>query len=353
VYDHFLYDNVTGLHWDAMTSGQRATSAISCDELAWDGPNSIAHAPFRLGPKPLLRVNTPAGIAGDYSVGLPTFGPGLDATGVTGDVVLVNDGVGTVTDGCEVFGGVAGKIALIDRGTCTFTVKVKNAQDAGAIGVIVADNAAGCPPAGMGGTDPTITIPSVRITQADGAILKANLGGLNATLRVDPALMSGADGGNRPLMYAPNPYQSGSSVSHWDTSAEPNLLMEPAITSSVSSDPDLAFALMADIGWFQGYAGVGGPRAEATRLGPSVPNPAPGSAAIHYTLAREQRVELAIYDLAGRQVTLLLDGRVPAGSHTVTWDGRDRSGRPAPAGVYLYRLRTQGTSEAKHLVITR
>ena len=41
---------------------------------------------------------------------------------------------------------VNGKIALIDRGTCTFPEKVKNAQNAGAIGVIIADNAAGSPP---------------------------------------------------------------------------------------------------------------------------------------------------------------------------------------------------------------
>ena len=50
------------------------------------------------------------------------------------------------------------KIALIDRGTCGFTIKVKNAQDAGAIAVIVADNIAGSPPAPMGGADATITI---------------------------------------------------------------------------------------------------------------------------------------------------------------------------------------------------
>ena len=52
-------------------------------------------------------------------------------------------------------------------------MKVKNAQDAGAIGVIVADNVAGSPPAGLGGADPTITIPSVRVTLADGNTLKA------------------------------------------------------------------------------------------------------------------------------------------------------------------------------------
>ena len=63
----------------------------------------------------------------------------------------------------------------MDRGACTFVIKVKNAQDAGAIAVIVADNAAGAPPQGLGGADPTIVIPSARITLAAGNTIKARL----------------------------------------------------------------------------------------------------------------------------------------------------------------------------------
>ena len=54
-------------------------------------------------------------------------------------------------------------------------------------------------------------------------------------------------------MYTPNPFQGGSSVSHWDVSAMPNLLMEPSIngdlTHSVTSPQDLTFALLKDLGW--------------------------------------------------------------------------------------------------------
>ena len=70
---------------------------------------------------------------------------------------------------------VAGRIALVDRGACGFAIKVKNAQNAGAIGVVVANNVAGAPPGGMAGVDPTITIPSVLITQADANAIKAQL----------------------------------------------------------------------------------------------------------------------------------------------------------------------------------
>jgi len=55
------------------------------------------------------------------------------------------------------------------------------------------------------------------------------------------------------LMYAPNPFQSGSSVSHFDVSAFPNQLMEPAIngdlTQSLLPPRDLTFRLLQDIGW--------------------------------------------------------------------------------------------------------
>ena len=212
IFDKFLLDAPTSLHWDggAMTNAQRATSSRSCGGLRWDGPSVVAGSPSYLGARPLLRVNAPVVIAGDYQVGQASFGGALTNAGVTGNVVLVNDGVGTVTDACEALtpGSLTGQIALVDRGTCGFVIKVKNCQDAGAIAVIVADNVAGCPPAGLGGADPTITIPSVRVTQADGNILKANLVGQNVTLITDPAVKAGADAMNRVFMFSPNPFQS-------------------------------------------------------------------------------------------------------------------------------------------------
>ena len=141
---------------------------------------------------PIVQVSSPAAIAGSYLAAGASFGPVLTASGTPPgphNVVIAldpADGSGpSTTDGCSAFtnaAAVAGNIALIDRGTCGFTVKVKNAQNAGAVGVIIADNAPGTPPAGLGGTDPTITIPAVRVTLADGNTLKANIASLNVTL---------------------------------------------------------------------------------------------------------------------------------------------------------------------------
>jgi hypothetical protein len=152
-------------------------------------------------------------------------------------------------------GFTPGNIALIDRGVCAFVIKAAAAQAAGAIAVVVADNEAGSPPAGLGGTDPSITIPVVRITLADANAIKAQLGsGVSVTLTLDPLVYAGADASGRVLMNAPNPLQPGSSVSHWDPVTFPNQLMEPAIngdlTHSLVPPIDLTLGLMRDIGWF-------------------------------------------------------------------------------------------------------
>ncbi|HSM13638.1 MAG TPA: M36 family metallopeptidase [Thermoanaerobaculia bacterium] len=133
-----------------------------------------------------VTVDSPPAIADDYSASGALFGPTLVMTGpIPGDVVPVDDGVGTTSDGCEpLVGFPAGAIALIDRGGCTFVLKVQNAQAAAAIGVIVANNVPGNPIT-MGGTDPAAAIPAVMVSLDDGNLFKANLP-VHATLRANP-----------------------------------------------------------------------------------------------------------------------------------------------------------------------
>jgi PA domain len=266
VYDNFLFDNTQSLFWTSMTPAQRAVSAVNARRLAWTGANVSAGVPVVLQPgTPELTATAPSSLASTYLVGTASFGPPLTAGGLSGEVMPVVDqptGIGLACTPLSAVNTLAvnGKIALIDRGTCTFPEKVKNAQNAGAIGVIIVDNVAGSPPPGLGGTDPTIVIPSVRITLADGNTFKSALrfrsrtrSGVLVTMSLNPSTYAGADAAGRALVFTPNPFQGGSSVSHWDTIHTPNQLMEPSIngdlTHSVVLPQDLTFSLLRDIGW--------------------------------------------------------------------------------------------------------
>jgi hypothetical protein len=359
IFSKYLYDQTTGLTWDVESNAQRAASAIVPYKLLWNGaatrfmaPNTLQHG------RAVLRVNAPAGIAGDYPVGTASFGPALSSPGVTGAVVLADDGIAPNSDICTALvngAQVAGKIAIVDRGVCAFTMKVKFCQDAGAIGVIVADNAAGAPPPGLGGTDATITIPAVRVTQADGVTLKAQIAsGLNVTLATDPALLAGADAQGRVMMYTPNPFQSGSSVSHWDVSATPNLLMEPSVNNDLTSSVDLTRYAFEDIGWLPRTTSVP-PAAHPAiaALGPNAPNPFNHATSIRFDLPQESQTDLDVYDVSGRMVRSLLHERFPAGSHVVVWDGIGADGQRVQGGVYFTRLKVGGEVRSRRIVLVR
>lgn len=252
VYTLFTQDVSTGLTWDVMTDAERQASAVNGPNVVWNGPSVTGMAPMVLGPRPSVEVLRPKSLKGSFEAQPASFGPPLTGGGgTTGQVVLANDGVGVGSDACEpILNNLDGKIALVDRGACAFTTKVGNAQAAGAKGVMVANNQPSGP-APMGGTDPSITIPSVGITKDQGGAIKAELRpGVNVKLILDDDFSAGTTDGYVRL-YAPNPVQSGSSISHWDTSTAPNLLMEPFINSDLapSFDLDLTPYLFEDIGW--------------------------------------------------------------------------------------------------------
>ena len=156
----------------------------------------------------------------------------------------------SVTDGCEpITSDVAGRIALVDRGLCGFVVKAANAQAAGASALIIA-NTLGRPAFGMAGVDPTVTIATIGISNQDGDLIKAGLPGVSAEFFIDPSRLAGTTDGYVRL-YAPRVVEPGSSISHFDTTAAPNLLMEPFITDTLrgNANLDLTPSLMVDVGW--------------------------------------------------------------------------------------------------------
>jgi hypothetical protein len=178
------------LIYNSPSSGATACRGIDIVQVPLGSPAFASYVRFESSGQPpllggglenLVTVDPPSSAAGTYGAAGAAFGPAPTATGVAGAIVLVSDGTANPTFGCEpLVGFPAGATALVDRGGCNFTVKVKRAQDAGAVAAIVVNNAPG-EPSTMGGSDPTITIPSVMVSLADGTTIKA---GLPATGRI-------------------------------------------------------------------------------------------------------------------------------------------------------------------------
>jgi M6 family metalloprotease-like protein len=82
---------------------------------------------------------------------------------------------------------------------------------------------------------------------------------------------------------------------------------------------------------------VGGSRVRFA-LYAGYPNPFNAEVVIPFELGATARAELAVYDVLGRKVRVLVDEILAGGGHHVVWDGRDGSGRMAASGVYFYRL---------------
>jgi hypothetical protein len=244
-------DTVTGKLWSQMTPAEIVAAAVRNGKEVWVGPNVTANAPLVLGRQVFFTLTSPASLAGQYEFGTSsTFGAVATPANFSGPIVT---GLSPTNDGCNAFtnaADVAGKIAIVRRGTCGFVVKAKNAQDAGAIAVIIANNQAGGA-IGLGGADPTVTIPAISIAQDLGDAFFAAGGSGQGGLREDPSQLAGADAQGHVRLYAPTVVALGSTASHFDTVAEPSLLMEPAITAALhaSVNVDLTAALFKDIGW--------------------------------------------------------------------------------------------------------
>jgi PA domain len=250
-----------------MTNAQRLASATNWGRVVWDGVGVTATVPdvLSLG-SPGVEVNSPASIAGVYQFGTASFGPAIDHPNVSAGIVAAVDAADadgpSTTDGCSALANaaaIAGQTALVERGTCGFAVKARNASAAGVAAVIIynqAANATAAPPgmAGDGINDAFVTAPTVSLSRASGlAIVGALAGGVTADIGVDLSIRAGADALNRARVYAPFPVVGGSSISHYDTVASRNLLMEPAInpdlTHNVKAPFDLTWELLHDVGW--------------------------------------------------------------------------------------------------------
>ncbi len=228
----------------------------------WDGPEVTRAA----------RTILARGVAGltlgaplealSPTIALATFGPKLTTTPVEGTLAAVDDATGTIGDACEGPASLRGKVAFVEAGGCSDVAKVLSVQGAeAAFAILVDDRLTSSPLAPTGSDDGKVTIPSVRISQRDASKIRVQLGmSITASLRVDPDRGIGTSATGRVYLNATDPVKIGSSVSHWDPIATPDLLMEPALGKTPALD--LTLPLMHDLGW-QPYASRG--EADAAR----------------------------------------------------------------------------------------
>lgn len=265
VFSRFQYDLSVQKRWDQMTANERAISAINPRGLVWSGPNVKREAAkFLAAGNPTLKA-TPAiaGLSGRLSE--QNIGPRLPAAGLTGNLVLANP-----IHGCDApinDAEIAGNIVLVDPAqggaSCSQLQAQVYMEIAGAKAVLAVDVAGSDPPFpvyGEYGTDFPVPQmgPIFSVTVADGELL-AKAAGRSVTLSPTASQLVGADQSGELYLFAINPYQGGSSVSHWDTYARHNLLMEPSSSPDIEGT-DITRFLMQDIGW--GICGDGSKQGE-------------------------------------------------------------------------------------------
>ena len=90
---------------------------------------------------------------------------------------------------------------------------------------------------------------------------------------------------------------------------------------------------------------------QAFALAQNAPNPFNSNTVIRFALPQPSQVELAIYNLLGQPVTVLVQGPSAAGTFSVRWDGRDQAGRTVTSGVCLYQLRAGEYTEVRKLLL--
>jgi len=126
------------------------------------------------------------------------------------------------------------------------------------------------------------------------------------------------------------------------------------------NEASFKMAVFDDQGELQGATGFPPTSAEpkeglpdGIRLHQNYPNPFSGTTALQYRLEKPGHVELSVYDLLGRRVRMLESTNKSAGTHVITWDGRDERGMQTASGAYIVRLRTPIGTVNREIVLAR
>lgn len=255
IYNTLLYDTQIDKFWADMSDPERVTSSTNDPNLVWKGANvTAAKSEFMRQPLRVRSDNTvqPGEVLQAY------FGELLPRSGLSGQARLVDDGSANPGEGCLPLTNaaqIAGRIALVKRGSCAFDLKAKNAGAAGAIAVLILNNRAeapGDPLPAAGGVDFTVKVPTATVTYQAGLNLLAVVAGTPTTVVTVEPIPASVDVGTHEgyvRMHAPETLALLSSISHFTTDSATPLLMQSEINLAIFDRTDLTGHLLRDLGW--------------------------------------------------------------------------------------------------------
>lgn len=153
----------------------------------------------------------------------------------------------------------------------------------------------------------------------------------------------------RELVNSQDPAYGGSGPANTGPLAAEATPYDGFTQSLVLALPKMAFTVLAPLA----YVGVGPAPVTpaALELAAPWPNPARDGATLRFAMPRPGAASLALHDVSGRRVRVLVRGEQPAGEQRVRWDGRDQSGRSCPPGLYFVRLATADGVRTARLVL--
>jgi hypothetical protein len=88
-------------------------------------------------------------------------------------------------------------------------------------------------------------------------------------------------------------------------------------------------------------------------LNQNYPNPFNPSTELSFALKADGHVRLSVYNVLGQQVNTLVDEWMPAGNHSVTWNGRSSDGSPAASGIYFYRIQANDFVDTRKMTLLK
>ncbi|MEO5987325.1 MAG: choice-of-anchor D domain-containing protein [Candidatus Eisenbacteria bacterium] len=196
----------------------------------------------------------------------------------------------------------------------------------------------------------------------DSAVRVHNLGyvALQARLSLEGAAIVGGAGRFSLIGGFSSALLAGTGRSHTvhfeDSGATADSTYEATLTFTSSDEPlpgaTSASPLVVTLRARRASGGVGvGESPSALRFLPPSPNPLHRGTLFGFSLPRAAQVTLAVHDLTGRRVSLVQEGEMSAGAHSLRWNAQDRTGQALAAGLYFVRFATPGLTRVERLVV--